>query len=175
MNRTMNRKVHSDTDNKGNRLGAAALALDALDCRLLNEFQHDFPLTPTPYADLARRLDVGEEEVLARLARLQSAGVISRIGAVLRPNTVGASTLAAMHVPAHDLERVARLVSSYPEVNHNYEREHEMNLWFVVTAADAARRDCVLAQIEAASGYAVLSFPLEEDYHIDLGFELRWT
>lgn len=150
------------------------VALDALDRRLLNEFQHDFPLTPRPYADIAQRLGVSEAEVIAALARLQAAGAVSRVGAVVRPNTVGASTLAAMRVPSHDLERVAALVNSFPEVNHNYEREHEWNLWFVVAAPDAARRERVLAQIEAASGYEVLSFPLVEDYHIDLGFDLRW-
>lgn len=154
--------------------GTLNTELDALDRRLLNDFQHDFPLSPRPYAELARRLGVSEDEVLARLARLQAAGAVSRIGAVVRPNTVGASTLAAMRVPPADLERVAALVSAYPEVNHNYEREHALNLWFVVAAPDAARRDRVLAQIEADAGYEVLSFPLLQDYHIDLGFDLRW-
>lgn len=154
--------------------GTLNAELDAVDRRLLNDFQHDFPLSPTPYADIARRLGVSEDEVLARLARLQASGAVSRVGAVVRPNTVGASTLAAMRVPPAELERVASRVSAYPEVNHNYEREHALNLWFVVAAPDAARREAVLAEIEAATGYEVLSFPLLEDYHIDLGFDLRW-
>lgn len=159
---------------EANRRGAQP-ALDALDWRLLNEFQHDFPLSARPYAEIGARLGVSEEEVLARLSRLAAAGAVSRVGAVVRPNTLGASTLAAMQVPSEDLERVARLVSAYPEVNHNYEREHAFNLWFVVVATDAAERARVLAEIEAASGYPVYSFPLLEDYHIDLGFDLRWT
>lgn len=146
--------------------------LTDIEQRLLNDFQHDFPLSPAPYADLAYRLGVSEAEVLATLARLQGTGAVSRVGAVLRPNTVGASTLAAMHVPADALERTARLVSGYDEVNHNYEREHELNLWFVATAPDAARLQQVLDDIAARSGYEVLSFPLLEDYHIDLGFDL---
>jgi DNA-binding Lrp family transcriptional regulator len=159
------------------RLGAAALTddagLTALDFRLLNDYQHDFPLSPTPYADMARELGVSEAEVLEALTRLRAAGAISRVGAVLRPNTVGVSTLAAMAVPVERLEEVASLVSDYPQVNHNYEREHDLNLWFVVTAPDAARLQATLDDIAARGGIEVLSFPLLEDYHIDLGFDLR--
>jgi siroheme decarboxylase len=144
-----------------------------LDRHLLNDFQHEFPLTPTPYADMARALGVSEDEVLARLAALQADGAVSRVGAVVRPNTVGVSTLAAMAVPAERLEEIAALVSGYTEVNHNYEREHRLNLWFVASALDGARLEAVLAGIAARSGIEVLSFPLVEDYHIDLGFDLR--
>ncbi len=147
--------------------------LTDIERRLLNDFQHDFPLSPTPYADMAQALGVSEAEVLAMLARLKDAGAVSRVGAVVRPNTIGASTLAAMAVPAADLERVAALVGSYPEVNHNYEREHRLNLWFVAAAPDRAHLQQLLDDIAARSGYEVLSFPLLEDYHIDLGFELK--
>jgi DNA-binding Lrp family transcriptional regulator len=149
--------------------------MNELQKNLLNDFQHDFPLSPTPYADMAARLGVTEAEVLASLQTLKESGAISRIGAVVRPNQVGASTLAAMALPPTELEAVAALVSGYTEVNHNYEREHRLNLWFVATASDAARLQAVLDDITARTGYEVLSFPLEEDYHIDLGFELRWT
>ncbi|HWR88272.1 MAG TPA: hypothetical protein VN277_07625 [Acidiferrobacterales bacterium] len=149
--------------------------LTDIERRLLNDWQQHFPLSSTPYADIARELGVNEEEVLQTLTRLQAQGSISRIGAVLRPNTVGVSTLAAMAVPNAELETVAALVSAYPEVNHNYEREHTLNLWFVVTAPDSARLQQVLNEISTRSGYAVLPFPLLEDYHIDLGFDLKWT
>ena len=147
--------------------------LTELDRRLLNDFQQDFPLSATPYADMARNLGVTEQEVLARLEALKNAGAVSRVGAVVRPNTVGVSTLAAMAVPPSILESVATIVSGYTEVNHNYEREHLLNLWFVATAPDAARLSAVLDEIAGRTGYEVLSFPLVEDYHIDLGFELR--
>lgn len=146
---------------------------DDLDHRLLNEFQHDFPLVDEPYAEIARRLGTSEDEVLARLARLKREGAISRVGAVVRPNTVGVSTLAAMAVPPERLEEVARIVNRFDGVNHNYEREHAVNLWFVVTAPDSLRLQQVLDEIALRSGYEVLPFPLLEDYHIDLGFELR--
>jgi len=146
---------------------------DDLDRRLLNDFQHDFPLVEAPYAEIARRLGTTEADVLARLARLQADGAISRIGAVVRPNTIGASTLAAMAVPPEQLEPVAQLVNGYAEVNHNYEREHALNLWFVATAPDPDRLQAVLKEIEMRTGIEVLPFPLIEDYHIDLGFDLR--
>ena len=149
--------------------------LSGLERRLLSDFQHDFPLSPTPYADIAHELGVSEAEVLEALTRLKKQGAVSRVGAVLRPNTVGVSTLAAMAVPNAELETVAALVSAYPEVNHNYEREHTLNLWFVVTAPDSERLQQVLNEISTRSGYAVLPFPLLEDYHIDLGFDLKWT
>ncbi|MDH4134380.1 MAG: Lrp/AsnC family transcriptional regulator, partial [Gammaproteobacteria bacterium] len=120
-----------------------------------------------------RRLGTSENEVLARLARLKDEGAISRIGAVVRPNTIGVSTLAAMAVPAERLEEIAQIVNSYAEVNHNYEREHNLNLWFVATAADSGHLQQVLSDIQARCSIEVLPFPLVEDYHIDLGFELK--
>jgi DNA-binding Lrp family transcriptional regulator len=145
-----------------------------LEKELLDAFQRDLPLTPRPYAELARKLGVTEEEVLHTLERLQCQGAVSRVGAVFRPGRLGASTLAAMSVPAARLQEVAALVNGYSEVNHNYEREHELNLWFVVTAATAERVSAVLEEIEERTGLRVLDLPLIEDYHIDLGFRL-WS
>ena len=146
-----------------------------LEQRLLNEFQHGMPLTSTPYADIARQLGVYETTVLETLKRLQTEGMVSRVGAVFRPNRIGASTLAAIAVPAEDLEDVAAIVNEFVEVNHNYEREHRFNLWFVVVAEDEDRLESVLAEIEARCGYPVLDLPLLNEYFIDLGFDLQWT
>ena len=145
-----------------------------LEQRLLNEFQHGLPLTPQPYADIARQLGVYETTVLETLQRLQTEGVVSRVGAVFRPNRIGASTLAAMAVPAQELEGIAAIVSSFAEVNHNYEREHRFNLWFVVIAEDQQHLQGVLAEIEESCGYALLDLPLLDEHFIDLGFDLQW-
>ena len=149
--------------------------MNALDKRLLNEFQRDFPLSPTPYADIAARLDVTEAEVLDALRRLSESGAISRVGPVIRPHAIGASTLAALRVPPERLEAVAALVNGYPEVNHNYEREHAYNLWFVLTAPSKQRLAEVLRDIERRTGLTPINLPLVRDYHIDLGFELKWN
>jgi len=140
---------------------------------LLNRWQRDFPLEPRPFARIAAQCaGLDAPAVLERYRALAAAGALSRIGAVFRPNTVGASTLAAMQVRPAALEQVAALVSAQPEVNHNYAREHALNLWFVATAPDAAALEAALARIERASGCAVLRLPLVEEYHIDLGFDL---
>lgn len=146
--------------------------LDALDRRLLDEFQRDFPLAPRPYAELAARLGSTETTVRRRLAALQEQGVVSRIGAVFKPHAVGHSTLAALAVPPERLEVVAALVNGFPEVNHNYQREHDYNLWFVVAADDGAAVAAVLDRIHEASNCPMLDLPLVADYHIDLGFRL---
>jgi len=151
------------------------LLLDEVDRRLLNDFQRDFPLTARPYAAMAASLGVDEAEVIARLERLSSAGAVSRVGPVLRPQRVGASTLAAMAVPAERLAEVAELVNAFPEVNHNYEREHRFNLWFVLTAVDEECLAEVIEEIEIRTGIEVLDLPMLEEYHIDLGFPLQWT
>lgn len=148
--------------------------LDATDRRLLDGFQRDLPLEARPFAAMAATLGLTEAEVIARLAALQEAGAVSRVGAVVRPNTAGRSTLAAMAVPEDRLEEVGMLVAALPEVNHCYEREHRLNLWFVVTAADTAGVAAALRRVEAAAGLPVLDLPLEAEYRIDLGFPLQW-
>ena len=146
-----------------------------LEQHLLNDFQHGLSLSPTPYADLADQLGVDEATVLEKLSNLQSEGVISRVGPVFRPNRLGVSTLAAMAIPVEELDSVAAIVSSFAEVNHNYERDHEINLWFVVVAADCDALQSVLTKIEQRCGYSVMDLPMLQDYFIDLGFKLRWT
>jgi DNA-binding Lrp family transcriptional regulator len=147
--------------------------MHALDSALLNDFQRDFPLVPRPFAAIGARLGATEAEVIARYRALTAARMVSRIGVVFRPNAAGASTLAALAVPAQRLEAVAAFVSAQPEVNHNYEREHRFNLWFVLTAASQTALAQAIRRIERATGLAVLSLALEEEYHIDLGFDLR--
>lgn len=148
------------------------MAYDEIDRRLLDEFQRDFPLVSRPYAALGERLGIAEDEVRSRLAHLKTDGAVSRVGAVFKPHAVGDSTLAALAVPESDLDRVAALVSGLPEVNHNYQREHAFNLWFVICAEDRAAVQRVLREVRRLTGYDPLDLPLVEDYHIDLGFPL---
>lgn len=139
---------------------------------LLNDYQRDFPLVTAPFGVIAGRMGVSEAQVLETFAQLQARGAVSRVGAVFRPHSIGSSSLAAIAVPAGEIEEAAQLISSYAEVNHNYEREHHYNLWFVVAAAHEARVREVLAEIQRRTGCPVLHLPMLEDYHIDLGFDL---
>lgn len=145
-----------------------------LEQHLLDDFQRDMSLSATPFADIAQQLNVSEDEVIKTTQSLQERGVISRVGPVFRPNRIGVSTLAAMSIPEDKIECVARIVSAFPEVNHNYQREHEFNLWFVVTASSAEHLDIVLYEIEQHTEYPLMSLPMLEDYFIDLGFKLAF-
>jgi DNA-binding Lrp family transcriptional regulator len=146
--------------------------LKPLEVALLNDFQRGFPLDPRPFARIAEALGVEEDEVLSVYRDLMDRGLIKRIGPVVRPHRLGWSTLAAMSVPEERLGEVAELVTGYAEVNHNYEREHAFNLWFVVTAP--SRQDVmeVLADIASRSALQVLDLPLEQPYRVDLGFPI---
>jgi DNA-binding Lrp family transcriptional regulator len=144
----------------------------SLDFRLLNDFQRGFPLVSAPFAAMGERLGVAEEAVMAALSRMQQEGGVSRVGPVFAPGRIGASTLAALAAPAAQLEAVAALISARPEVNHNYLREHRYNLWFVAAAPDRARLGDVLDDIGRETGCRVISLPLVDEYHIDLGFDL---
>ena len=146
-----------------------------LEKELLDGFQKEFPLEPRPFRAIAERLGCDEDTVLDLLTRMKEAGLIARIGPVFAPHRAGASTLAAMAVPPERLDEVAALVSDYDEVNHNYEREHNFNLWFVLTAPDAERVAEVLDEIATRTGIPAMDLPLEEAFHIDLGFPLQWT
>ena len=148
--------------------------LTEFQAKLLNDFQRDFPLCPAPYKELAARLGVTESDVINHLQQLQDQKYISRIGAVVTPHKAGWSTLAAMSVPEADLEDVANMVSACPGVNHNYERSHQFNLWFVVTGPDQGSVEIILEEIEAATGIDVLNLPLVEAYQLDLSFPIKW-
>ncbi len=139
---------------------------------LADRWQRDFPICRRPFAAIGDAEGLPEAEVIEHFRRLKDQGVLGRIGAAVRPNTVGASTLAAMAVPPDRLTDVAQIVSAEPGVNHNYEREHEINLWFVVTETDRAAVTRTLGRISGRTAIAVFDLPLESAYHIDLGFRL---
>ena len=148
------------------------VALGEIEKALINAFQRGFPHTPRPFAAIGEVLGLSEDAVLRLLEGLRARGAIDRVGPVFAPHRAGWSTLAAIAVPPARLAEVAALVSAKPEVNHNYEREHEYNLWFVVAAASEADVARVLSEIEAEAQLPVLDLPLVEAYHIDLGFAL---
>ena len=139
---------------------------------LLNDFQRDFPLVERPYLEIANKLGVSEEDIMSALTELCDNQLISRIGPVIPPNRIGTSMLVAMAVPDADLERVADIISQYPEVNHNYERENRFNLWFVVVASSLEQLHHVLDDMERSTGYKTQRLPLLNDFFIDLGFGL---
>lgn len=155
-------------------MGSAAVADPALD--LINPWQHGFPLQRRPFQALAAASGLSEDRVLALCRGLQADGRLSRIGGVFNGQAGGAALLAALAVPTAvpgRLEAVAACISAHPGVNHNYQREHRLNLWFVMTGRDAAAVAAAMDALDAATGLQALRLRMLRAYHIDLGFDLR--
>jgi len=147
--------------------------MDALDRKIINALQGGFPVSETPFAEVAARLDMTEDDLIARLRRLCDEGQLSRFGPMYNAERLGgAVTLAAMAVPAERTEAVAAQVNAHPEVAHNYAREHDFNMWFVVAAEQPRRIPAVLAEIAAETGLPVYDMPKLDEYYIGLRFEL---
>lgn len=143
--------------------------MDELDRRIINGLQGSFPIAPRPFRDAARNLGTDEATLMHRLQHLLDEGVLTRFGPLYNADRLGgAFTLCAMSVPAAEFERVAAAVNAFPEVAHNYEREHRLNMWFVLAAGDPARIAQVVARIAAETGCEVLELPKEEEYFVDL-------
>lgn len=141
--------------------------------RLLNDWQHHFPLVAAPFAALADACGSNESTVLNGYAALQAEGAISRIGGVWGAGAGGAALLCAFAVPPAQLETVAALVSAHPGVNHNYERENLHNLWFVITGRSVDAVQSGIDRLENKTGLTALRLPMRRAYRIDLGFDLR--
>ena len=153
---------------------AAALPLDAVDALLLRRLHGGFPLSETPYAEVAGELGLDEAEVIVRLRRLLDDGVLTRFGPLFQIERAGGQfLLAAMQVPEDRFDAVAAVLEAMPEVAHNYRREHRFNMWFVLACAspEATRGTC--ARIEKATGLQVFAFPKEREFFVELRLPLE--
>jgi len=146
--------------------------MDTTDRNIINSLQGGFPLSERPYAEAAARLGLTEDELIQRLDGLLEKGALTRFAPMYHAERLGgALTLAAMKIPADDFERVAGIVNGFPEVAHNYAREHEFNMWFVLATETPARINEVIGAIEKATGYAVYNMPKLEEFFVGLRFE----
>ena len=150
-------------------MAVSAAVLDDVDRRLINALQGDFPLVAEPYRQVAETLGMGEEELLRRLGALLDRRVLTRFGPMFQIERAGgAFVLAAMKVPEADFERVTEQVNAFPEVAHNYRREHALNMWFVLATATPSGIAETIAAIEAATGLPVFPFPKEREYFVEM-------
>lgn len=141
--------------------------------RLLQSYQRDFPLVHEPFAEIAARIGTSEREVRTACEALTGSGVIARVGGVVQPNTIAASTLAAISVPELSTDKAAEMISQIDGVNHVYLRENAINIWFVATGPTREFVDETLREVERLTGCPVLDLRLEQSFHIDLGFPLK--
>jgi len=83
----------------------------------------------------------------------------------------GGLTLAAMQVPEAEFDQVAKQVNAFPEVAHNYARDHELNMWFVLATERPERINEVIKKIETQTGLRVYNMPKQAEYYVGLRFE----
>jgi DNA-binding Lrp family transcriptional regulator len=143
--------------------------LDDLDRAIINVLQSGFPVCEYPFREVAEQLDVGEDELIARVARLLKQRVLTRFGPLYNADRMGgAFTLAALSVARSEVDRVAAILDGLPEVAHNYEREHAWNLWFVLATDSPEGIEKAIARIQAETGHPVLNLPKEREYFVEL-------
>lgn len=148
--------------------------LDAVDRRIIDTMQGDFPICERPYAAVAGQLGIDEDELISRLDGLLADKVLTRFGPMFQIERMGgAFVLAALAVPEARYETVTELVNALPQVAHNYRREHALNMWFVLATENQAGIAEAIARIEADTGLPVFAFPKEREYFVEMKLEAR--
>lgn len=147
--------------------------MDSIDRALINRLQYGIAVEAEPFAAVAQELKITAEEVVVRLQRLRDEGWLTRFGPMYHAEEMGgALTLAAMSIPPEDFERVAAQVNALPEVAHNYERDHELNMWFVLATEQPEQIAEAIGRIEAETGFKVWNMPKQEEFYVGLYFSL---
>lgn len=149
------------------------LQLDDIDRNIINSLQGGFPICDNPYAEAAANLSLDEHVLIERLDRLIATGAISRFGPLYNAERIGgAVTLAALSVPEKQFEQVAAQVNAHAEVAHNYERDHTLNMWFVISVEKPEQIETVIGKIAAETGLEVLNMPKLDEFFIGLKVEV---
>jgi DNA-binding Lrp family transcriptional regulator len=151
------------------------MAMDAVDKGILRELQGDLPIVARPFAGIAARLNITEEELLSRIKGLIQQGIIRKFGLRIDSEKVGyASTLVALKVPRDKLDEIAAKLNSYPNVTHNYAREHEYNLWFTIIARNEEELRKTLDRISSEVEHEdMLNLPKLRKFKIKVKFDIR--
>lgn len=143
--------------------------MDSLDRDIVNHLQGGLPICDRPYKRMAEQLETTEGELIARLQAMIDDGRLSRFGPLYNVEKMGGSfVLCAMSVPADVFDEVADRVNALPQVAHNYERSHRLNMWFVLATESKEEISSVVDSIQQETGLAVYQFPKLDEYYIGL-------
>jgi DNA-binding Lrp family transcriptional regulator len=149
--------------------------MDQLDRDILNIIQTDFPIAASPYADIGKQVGLSEDEAYDRVMRLKNENVIRRIGATFDSRKLHfTSTLCALKCPPEKMEKAVEVINSFPQVTHNYERNHPYNIWFTVIAESKERLQAILDEIsERGEVDNVRSMPASKMIKIKVDFKFK--
>jgi DNA-binding Lrp family transcriptional regulator len=143
--------------------------VDSIDAAIVNHLQDGLPVCARPFDAVAATLAISVDELLSRLQRLLDDKVLTRFGPMFNAESMGgALSLCAMQVPADRYDEIAGQVNAFPEVAHNYEREHLLNMWFVIATERPQQAVIVISQIEQATGCRVYDMPKQQEFYIGL-------
>ncbi len=148
-------------------------ALTDTDRAIVNRLQDGLPVVERPFEQVAGEIGISERLLLERLEALLDGGVLSRFGPMYHAERLGgAFCLAALAAPDDRFEEVAGIVNGFDEVAHNYRREHELNMWFVLATEDPGRIETVIGEIQRDTGLKVYDFPKLNEYYVRLHLEV---
>jgi len=144
-----------------------------IDKELINRLQDGIDVVDRPFQSLAWDLNVTEDEIISRVERMLEDGRLSRFGPMFHAEHMGGGlTLAAMAIPEAEFDAVTEKVNSFEEVAHNYERNHELNMWFVLATETPEGVADTIKKIELCTGYPVYNMPKKEEFYVGLRFTL---
>jgi len=147
--------------------------LSTLERDFINNFQGHFPLQERPFETIATQLGCSEDELIETVTNLKSKKLLTRFGPLYDAARLGGGlTLAAMTVPEDRYQIVTELVNTYPQVAHNYRREHELNMWFVIATETPVEIVQVISSIEKTTRLTVYNFPKQQEFYIGLWLHL---
>jgi len=147
--------------------------MDAYDKQILDIIQSRFPVASRPYDVVGEQVGLTESEVLARVRRLKSEGVIRRMGANFGSRQLGwRSTLCGAEVSQDKLDAFVAEVNKHPGVTHNYLRAHKFNVWFALIAPSTEAIEDTLADITAATGVEIMNLPASKLFKIKVDFSM---
>jgi len=146
--------------------------MDEVDKNIINYLQGGFPICESPYQCVAEQLSLTESELIKRIESLLAIGILSRFGPLYHAEQMGgALTLAAVKAPEQQFNRIAEIINAFPEVAHNYERNHELNMWFVIATDLPERLTVVIEEIQQQTGLDVYNMPKINEYFVGLKLE----
>jgi siroheme decarboxylase len=151
--------------------------LDNTDKQILQLLQENFPLVEHPWKELSSKIGIPETQLVKRIEKMYTAGVIRKIGPVVDPTKIGynSATLIALRVPENKVDEVATVINQYGNISHNYEREHEYNVWFTLVGKNPQELAQIVEEIllrTSLSQNDVLNLPTTQRFKINVNFQL---